>query len=484
MNNTKTEKILCVDLDGTFTQGDMLYENFVYCFFRNPLIIFYCIFWLLYGGKNLLKKNLAKSYKFDPSILPINVSVKKLILSKKQLGYKVFLISASTDSIVKFIYEYYKQYFDGYYATNSLVNGKTLNNLRGINKATFIVENFKSCYVEYVGNSKDDIDVWNNCNKGYAVCKKNNVFTSNINLEFLAKNSQKTLVKNIVIQLRLYQWVKNILILLPLVASHQILSLNTYFITIISVFAFSLITSTVYIFNDLLDLENDRANKIKKNRPLASGDLSIALALFLSFFCFSAGSIIAYLISSQFLLFAYLYVVFNIFYSLRGKQIIIFDCILLSFMYTFRIFLGIIIASLNVSVWLMSFSFFLFLSLSFIKRYVELYNVKEKNNIKIKGRSYIVDDMQIIISMSICSGFLSVLILDIYFNQEEIKETFKSIWYAYFCLPALLYWLARIFIKTVRGNMNEDPVVFAIKDKGSLMIGFFFICFFLLAAFL
>jgi len=155
---------------------------------------------------------------------------------------------------------------------------------------------------------------------------------------------------------------------------------------------------------------------------------------------------------------------------------------LLSILYSYRIFLGIIIANLTVSVWLISFSFFIFLALAYIKRYSELYNLKNFKIVKTKGRGYQVKDMPVVIGISIASGFLSVLVLDIYFSSEEIRQTFKTIWISYFCIPLLLYWLSRVFIKTVRGNMSEDPIKFALKDKISLFTGCLFVLFFLFGA--
>ena len=483
MDNRNSNKILCVDLDGTFLQTDMLYESFVYCFMKNPLILFLCIIWLIRGGKTLLKEKLANKYSFDPILLPVNTSVHNLIRSKKDHGYLVFLISASADQILKAIFERYSYLFNGYFGTGTVVTGGGEPNLQGVNKAEFIKENFKNSHIEYIGNSNADIIVWKNCSKGYAVSSNTNKFPSELHLEYLKPNAQKSIIKLILKQLRVHQWIKNSLIFLPLVASHQILSPTTYLYSLFGICAFSLITSTVYVINDLLDLENDRAHETKKKRPLASGDLSILLGLYLAFACFTSGAIIAYAISPLFLILALVYILINLFYSAKAKKLIILDCILLAMMYTYRIFLGTIIASLEVSVWLISFSFFLFLSLAFIKRYAELFNLKKQSMEKTKGRAYQVNDMPVIIGMAIGAGFLSILVLDIYLNQDEIKEAFQSIWFAYFCLPTLLYWLARIFIKTARGNMNEDPVAYALKDKASLVIGTLFVVFFLSAAF-
>lgn len=190
----------------------------------------------------------------------------------------------------------------------------------------------------------------------------------------------------------------------------------------------------------------------------------------------------AYSISSIFLLLIFIYFIINFAYSFKIKKIAALDCILLSILYSYRIFLGIIIANLTVSVWLISFSFFIFLALAYIKRYSELYSLKNLKIEKTKGRGYQVKDMPVIIGMSIASGFLSVLVLDIYFSSEEIRQTFKTIWISYFCIPLLLYWLSRVFIKTVRGNMYEDPIKFALRDKISIFTGCLFVMLYLFGA--
>lgn len=478
---TQNKRIICVDLDGTFIQTDMLYESFVYSFLRKPLIIFLCAFWIVFGGKTLLKKKLAQHFSFDPSILPINRSVFNLIKQKKCIGYKIYLVSASTDSIVRSIYKYYSDIFDGYYSTDSIFANLENINLEGEVKAKFIQKEFCNCEVEYIGNSNADIEIWKICKKAYAVSATKK-FSSDLDIEYLKPNKNSTLVKLMYSQLRVYQWIKNILVFIPVIATHQLLSSQIYLNCLLGFLAFSLVASVVYVINDLFDLENDRSHYKKKYRPLASADLSLLNGIVIAFFCLVCGSVLAYSISSIFLILIIIYIIINFAYSFKIKKIAALDCILLSILYSYRIFLGIIIANLTVSVWLISFSFFIFLALAYIKRYSELYSLKNFKIVKTKGRGYQVKDMPVVIGMSIASGFLSVLVLDIYFSSEEIRQTFKTIWLSYFCIPLLLYWLSRVFIKTVRGNMSEDPIKFALKDKISLFTGCLFVLFFLFGA--
>lgn len=472
-----SNKILCVDLDGTFIKSDMLFESFFYCFFRDPLILFICFFWLLTGGKRRLKEQLAKRYHFNAEVIPLNKEVVKLIKEKKSSGYEICLVSASWDSIVKSFFLAYPDLFDRYFATSD-----DKNNLAGNNKADFLTTLFPQGF-EYVGNSKADMPVWNKSKKAYCIVKNGRLLKDLVvDYEKLTTDPKPSLFKLILKQIRIHQWAKNTLIILPVVAAHEMITACTALLLTVSFFSFSFVTSSVYIINDLLDLDNDRSHSTKKNRPLASCNLSLVQGVALLLIFLSAGLTSAYLISPIFGLLTAGYLVFNLLYSLYLKSIDILDCVTLSIMYTYRIFLGTIVCDLKLSVWMLSFSFFLFLSLAFVKRYAELFNAHKQNKTSSKGRGYHTEDMPVILAMAVGSGFLSVLVYDLYLNDDSIKESFKAIWFAYMSIPVLLYWLARIFIRSARGQMNEDPVAYALKDRVSICLGFIFVLLFWLGA--
>ena len=269
---------------------------------------------------------------------------------------------------------------------------------------------------------------------------------------------------------------------MPAVTAHELLGLSSYLTLLIAFLGFSVITSAVYVVNDLIDLDNDRAHATKCYRPLASSALSIPMGFGLLFGCLIAGGILACSVSLKFLLLSFIYLIANFAYSIKLKKIYILDCIALALMYSYRIFLGIEVLHLELSVWLMSFSLFFFLALAFIKRYSELFKAKSEQKKSIKGRGFIVNDMPLVMSMAVGSGFLSLLIFDLYLNDEFIKNMFSSIWFVYFCIPVLLYWLARMFLLCNRGLMHEDPVIFALRDKGSLTMGAVFVMLYLLGA--
>lgn len=464
--------ILCVDLDGTFIKTDMLYESFFYSFFRNPFIIVLSLIWLIVSGKVKLKEQLAKRYFFTAKNIPINESVREKVISKKRLGYKIYLVSASYNTIVLEFFKAYSDLFDGYFATENL-------NLSSKQKAIFLNNKFGKGNYEYIGNSKDDIAVWNNCSYAYCFSQNNSVISKiDVKKELVGTIQQKKSfiesIKIVIKQLRCHQWAKNALIAVPVLSCAQILPIHQYLMIVSGIFAFSLIASSVYIINDIIDLDNDRAHQTKSKRPIASCKLSLIQAVLLLTCTLSIGLVLSSIVSSKYLLLCLIYLVFNLLYSVKLKSVLILDCIVLSIMYTYRILIGSVIADLSLSIWLLTFSFFIFLSLAFVKRYIELYKLQNTQNFKAKGRGYEVKDLQLLQAMSIAAGFTAALILNLYFNDADIKVHFKNIYLAYTCLPILLYWLCRIYIKSSRGDISDDPVSYALKDKISLFVAFLF----------
>lgn len=465
-------KTLCVDLDGTFIKTDMLYESFFYCFFRNPLIIVFSVFWLITGGKVKLKEHLAKRYFFTAKNIPTNESVRNIVINKKSFGYKIYLVSASSNTIVSEFFKAYSELFDGYFATEDV-------NLSSKQKALFLNNKFGKGNYEYIGNSKDDIAVWNNCSYAYCVTQNKSIIRKiEVNKEQVVLTHQKKSflesIKIVIKQLRCHQWAKNALIAVPVLSCAQILPIHNYLMIAIGILSFSLIASSVYIINDIIDLDNDRAHQTKCKRPIASCKLSLKQAVLLLTCTLSIGLELASIVSTKFLLLCLIYLVFNLLYSLKLKSVLILDCIILSIMYSYRILIGSVIADLSLSIWLLTFSFFIFLSLAFVKRYIELYKLSNTQNLKAKGRGYEVKDLQLLQVMSVAAGFTAALILNLYFNDADIKVHFSNIYIAYTCLPILVYWLCRIYIKSSRGAINDDPVTYALKDKTSLLVACLF----------
>ncbi len=295
-------------------------------------------------------------------------------------------------------------------------------------------------------------------------------------------NNRKNVIMNWIKALRIHQWSKNGLLFLALFMSHRIIEPNLFKQAVVAFFSFSLSASAVYILNDLFDLEADRKHPSKKNRPLASGRLpvingiiAIPGLLIISFL------LAVILLPNIFTLMLIIYLITTTSYSLYFKEKIFLDVIILGALYTLRVLAGGLAVGVEVSSWLLGFSWFFFLSLAFMKRYADLLLIKNNNQEELFGRGYSVIDLEFVQKIGITSGFASLLILTLYINSDQVNELYKQPALIWLTIPIILYWLMRMWLVTHRGKMTDDPIIFAIKDKSSY-ITFFFILIILIVA--
>ena len=282
-------------------------------------------------------------------------------------------------------------------------------------------------------------------------------------------------INELIKALRCHQYAKNSLIFLPLILGHYF-KLNYFLETLLGFICFSLLASSVYLLNDLIDVESDRLHPTKRNRPLASGTLSIKSALILIPTLFSLAFLIASLLSSLFQLSLIAYYLLTLSYSLVFKRKALVDVLVLSGLYSMRILAGMIILRTAYSDWLILFSLFFFTSLAFVKRYVELsFAAQSGSNQKLPGRDYYPNQTQIISLFGITSGYLSTLIFALYINSDKAMVLYHHAKFLYFICPILLYWISYIWLEANKGNVQDDPVVFALKDKTSYLICFLII---------
>lgn len=272
-------------------------------------------------------------------------------------------------------------------------------------------------------------------------------------------------------QLRLHQWVKNLLLFVPVLASFKVLSLDgkVFLSLIFALISFSLVSSAVYVCNDLLDLENDRAHAIKRNRPIASGQISATAGVVVASVSVLSGLIIGYLVGHTFLLTLLVYLVLTFVYSIWLKRITLVDCIALAGLYTIRLVAGGYASGIELSYWLLAFSVFFFLSLAWVKRYAELEATQKAGQTSIAGRGYSVHDMPLILVFGAASAFLAVLIFALYLDSTAIREQYAFPEIGWLAIPFLLYLIGRMWFKAHRGEMNQDPVIFLLKDVPSLI---------------
>jgi 4-hydroxybenzoate polyprenyltransferase len=274
---------------------------------------------------------------------------------------------------------------------------------------------------------------------------------------------------NIIKALRLHQWVKNFLIFIPFVLAHGEIHINILQKLFLGFFSFSLCASGIYIVNDLFDLKNDQKHFTKKYRPLPSGAISVHAGITIAVILISASFFLARKLGgdNNFLLFLIGYFLLSFFYSLILKKFILLDCVILSILYTLRLFSGGEIANVKLSFWLINFSIFFFLSLAFVKRYNEIF--KKKNKESVLGRGYYGSDKLLIKICGINAGFMSVLILTLYINSETIVKLYKTPEWMWGSIILILFWINWLWIKAHRNQIDDDPVIFALKDKTSIL---------------
>jgi len=270
--------------------------------------------------------------------------------------------------------------------------------------------------------------------------------------------------------MRPHQWVKNLLVFTPLVLSSQFMEPGLVIQALLAFMAFSLSASSLYIVNDLFDIESDRIHPKKKYRPFASGSLSKQWGIGQSIILLTIALSLAVYLNTEFLITLVIYSALSAAYSFKLKQVVLLDVSILAVLYTLRIIAGTFAVSLELSYWLIIFSIFMFTSLAMVKRVSELYNLMMQDKEKVEGRGYAVKDREIILALGSASGFVSVLVFALYIHDPLIVQRYTQPEWLWLTVPALLYWIGRVWIIAHRGQMDEDPVVFALHDKVSYAI--------------
>jgi 4-hydroxybenzoate polyprenyltransferase len=266
--------------------------------------------------------------------------------------------------------------------------------------------------------------------------------------------------------LRPHQWVKNTLVFLPLLAAHKF-DAQTLRLSVLAFVSFSLVASSAYVVNDLLDLAADRAHPRKSGRPFASGNIPVSRGGWMAAGLLLSGIATSAVVGRGFILVMIVYYVLTLAYSLHLKKTVILDICVLAGLYSMRIFAGGVATTIHLSVWLLAFSTFFFLSLAAVKRQAELVDAARRAELTANGRGYHVDDLPIISMVAIGAGYVAVLVLALYLSSPTVTELYarpEALWGV--CV-VILYWITRAVMIAHRGQMHDDPVIFAIRDAGS-----------------
>lgn len=450
--------VLVVDLDGTLLRSDILFETFWSAFGKS---------WLnavrggraLLNGKAALKRELAGSSEIDVATLPYDPDVVAYVKRWRAEGGRAALVTASDETIARAIQDHL-EIFDEVYGSDGT------RNLKGPNKADFLSDHYRGAGFAYMGDANADIPVWSKATRAITVnappALQRKVDTLGPEVEHLETVSGG--IRPYLKAIRPHQWLKNILVFLPILTAHQY-DAATFSLSLMAFVAFSMVASSAYVFNDLLDLSADRAHPRKRNRPFASGAIPIVHGTWMGAGLLLGGFFVAALVSWGLFGVLLLYYVITTAYSLDLKRRAVVDICTLAGLYTLRIAAGGVATSLTLSVWLLAFSIFFFLALAAVKRQAELVDTAKRGKLGASGRGYMVDDLPLISQVAISAGFVSVLVMALYVNSPKVMDLYTypaALWGV--CL-ILLYWITRIVMITHRGHMDDDPVVFAAKDR-------------------
>ncbi len=455
----ESQPIFVVDMDDSLLKTDLLLEKLVKLGIESPLRLLKAPFFL-FRGKLAFKKWLNENVELDYSALPYRSEVLSRARSAKERGERTILLSAALQEDVNKVSDLLRVFDDSI--------GSQKENLKGQKKINYLKENYSSSSMTYIGDSFSDLKVWSECNKVIAI-NPSSILVSQINK--LNKYTEYIFDENnflalITKQIRVYQWTKNILVLLPVFAAHRFVEILPWINSLRAFVAFSFLASTVYVFNDICDLSSDRKQGSKKHRPLASGNLSLRTALFLMPACLFVSFSVCWGLGREIFLVLGSYLLMNIIYSFWVKKSLVMDVVFLAGFYTLRIFAGGAASDTMVSEWLLSFSVFFFFGLAMVKRYSEL---KIQSLSLVKGpvgrRSYDPQDLLTVLVSGISTSILSILILALYLSTGEVKRLYQSPSLLWFVTPCLLYWINRLWILGARGQVTEDPLIFALKDK-------------------
>jgi 4-hydroxybenzoate polyprenyltransferase and related prenyltransferases len=462
-------KPLVVDLDGTLLRTDMLHESALRAARDNPSALFQIPAWLA-TGKAALKRRLAERVDFCVECLPYHQEFLAWLHEEKATGRRLILCTASDEKYARAIAAHLG-IFDEVMASDGVTN------LSSTRKAKALVQRFGTGGFDYAGNHTDDLPVWQHANRAIVVnapasLAKQAEKVSSVERVFPRASNQLRVWHK---ALRVHQWMKNLLLFIPLLGAHSFTEPERWFATLLAFFAFSLCASSVYIVNDLTDLESDRLHPRKRKRPFASGDLPTVFGVCIAPCLLILSAVLAWNVGTAFMGWLAAYFVLTAAYSWGLKRVLLLDCIVLALLYTLRIVAGAAAAGLQLSFWLLAFSVFLFLSLAFVKRYAELHVQQERGGGKAHGRAYHTDDVGLIQTMGVTAGYAAVLVLALYLNSDQVLQLYGTPAFIWGAVPVMLFWVSWVWLQAHRGNMHDDPVVFALKDRGSLAAGAVFV---------
>ena len=453
---------LVVDLDGTLIRSDILIESAFTHLGQNPLRIG-GVLSTLARGKAALKALIAARTEIDVAHLPYDEDILVLIRQARASGCPTYLASATNERYVRAIAEHLGL-FDGWFASNEN------ENLSSTSKARRLVKAFSEKGFDYVGNDRTDLAVWAVARKRIAVRVSHVVRSKLIGMDPDAVVLETTSgrARAWFKLLRVHQWAKNALVFVPLLAAHRF-ELLAFGQAITAFLAFSIAASGVYMLNDLVDLDSDRKHPSKKRRPLADGTVSVSKAMVVAPVLVATALVSSLLIAHWFAVVLLGYIALTTAYTFVLKRKMMVDVIALASLYTIRVIGGAAAISVPVSEWLLGFSMFIFTALALIKRYTELAGRMDAGLPDPSNRNYRKSDLDIVAALAAAAGFNAVTVFALYVSSESVHNLYRYPKVLWLICPILMYWLGRVLMMAHRRLMDDDPIIFALKDWNSVL---------------
>ncbi|KWT82763.1 MULTISPECIES: UbiA family prenyltransferase [unclassified Variovorax] len=450
---------LYVDLDGTLIATDSLHESLLKLVRVSPRALLSLPLWLL-RGRAALKREVARRTRLDVRTLPYRPEVLDFVRRAREAGRRTILATASDGRMARRVADHLGL-FDAVLASDGE------RNVKGANKLAAILSDTRGMGFSYAGDHTADLEVWRGSKAAVVVSRSGALARRAAGLtevEAVIKPRRAGLSRYFQ-GLRPHQWLKNVLIFLPLMPVLHDLTQALMVDAVLAFLAFSLMASGIYVLNDLLDLESDRRHHRKRRRPFAAGDISSATGLAMSIGLGIASlALSAALLPPSFVAVLLLYAALTTAYSVFLKRRAVVDVFSLAALYTIRVAAGTQATGQPLSFWILSFSLFIFLSLALAKRYVELTSAAGDAVQLKRDRGYQPGDETFVLCAGVAAGQMSAVLLSLYLQDQQMLARYQEPTWLWILIPVFLFWTVRIWLKAIRGALHEDPVVFAARD--------------------
>jgi len=428
---------LVVDLDGTLTATDTLHESLIKLITRSPIHLLNLPLWMI-RGRAYFKNEISKRIRIDPALLPYRPAFLDYLREQKSLGRQLVLATAADRAIADKVNDHLGL-FDLVLASESGQNLKGSTKLAAIKSR--VAENFV-----YAGDSTADVSIWKEADAAILVgTDKSTTETVRksvpVEREFHDTGSALPLWLK---ALRVHQWLKNLLLLVPLLTAFTFDDPVRVMNVLLALAAFCFAASGSYLLNDLRDLDSDRAHPRKCLRPFASAKLSIARGLQVAVALLLGSLVLAHFVSPTFLVMLLAYLLATTSYSWALKEYVLIDVLMLSLLYTLRIFAGAVAASVSISSWLLAFSVFMFLSLALVKRCAELVSLDSSGSKATRGRDYRVADLTVLWPLGTGAGMAAAVVFGLFISAPETQAQYATPQLLWLCVIGLIYWLGRL----------------------------------------